>query len=63
VYNSSMSDLREVVALATSGRLDLTHSVSHTADLGEAVEAFDTLAGRPRGLVRMVLTTGGSADG
>jgi propanol-preferring alcohol dehydrogenase len=63
VYNSSMSDLREVVALATSGRLDLTHSVSHTADLGDAVEAFRTLADRPPGLVRMVLTTSGSADG
>jgi 2-desacetyl-2-hydroxyethyl bacteriochlorophyllide A dehydrogenase len=63
VYNSSMSDLREVVALATSGRLDLAHSVSHTADLGDAVEAFTTLANRPKGLVRMALTTSGSADG
>jgi len=63
VYNSSMSDLREVVALATSGRLDLAHSVSHTADLGDAMEAFTALANRPKGLVRMVLTTGGSADG
>ena len=63
VYNSSMSDLREVVALATSGRLDLTHSVSHTAELGDAVEAFRTLADRPSGLVRMVLTTSGSTDG
>jgi len=63
VYNSSMSDLREVVALATSGRLDLAHSVSHTADLGDAVEAFNTLADRPSGLLRMVLTTTGPADG
>jgi 2-desacetyl-2-hydroxyethyl bacteriochlorophyllide A dehydrogenase len=62
VYNSSMSDLREVVALATSGRLDLAHSVSHTADLGDAVKAFTTLADRPSGLVRMVLTTTGSGD-
>jgi 2-desacetyl-2-hydroxyethyl bacteriochlorophyllide A dehydrogenase len=63
VYNSSISDLRAVVGLATSGRLDLTHSVSHTADLEDAVEAFTTLADRPKGLVRMVLTTRGSVDG
>lgn len=57
VFNSSIADLREVVALAESGRLDLSHSVSHTADLADAPTAFQTLAERPQGLVRMVLTT------
>lgn len=58
VYSATMGDLREVVALARSGRLDLSHSVSHVADLGDAPEAFALLEQRPPGLVRMVLTTG-----
>jgi propanol-preferring alcohol dehydrogenase len=58
VFSSSLADLRAVVELARSGRLDLSGSVSHTADLADAAEAFELLAGRPAGLVRMVLTTG-----
>ena len=58
VYSATMDDLREVVDLARSGRLDLSHSVSHVADLGGAAEAFALLEQRPPGLVRMVLTTG-----
>lgn len=58
VYSATMDDLREVVELARSGRLDLDRSVSHTADLSEATEAFALLEARPPGLVRMVLTTG-----
>jgi D-arabinose 1-dehydrogenase-like Zn-dependent alcohol dehydrogenase len=58
IYSATMDDLREVVSLALSGRLDLSHSVSHTAELGDATEVFALLEQRPAGLVRMVLTTG-----
>lgn len=58
VYSATMDDLRQVVALARSGELDLSRSVSHVADLGDAAEAFALLEERPPGLVRMVLTTG-----
>ncbi|MFI5436119.1 zinc-binding dehydrogenase [Rhodococcus baikonurensis] len=58
VYSATMDDLRQVVALARTGRLDLSRSVSHVADLGDAAEAFALLEQRPPGLVRMVVTTG-----
>jgi propanol-preferring alcohol dehydrogenase len=58
VFSSSLADLHDVVELARSGRLDLSGSVSHTADLDDAPAAFELLASRPAGLVRMVLTTG-----
>jgi hypothetical protein len=32
IYSSTLQDLRDVVALAQSGRLDLSGSVTHTAD-------------------------------
>jgi 2-desacetyl-2-hydroxyethyl bacteriochlorophyllide A dehydrogenase len=56
-YASSLEDLRSVVAMAQDGRLDLTGSVSHVRRLDDAVAAFNELAARPDGLVRMVLTT------
>ncbi|GAB3081939.1 zinc-binding alcohol dehydrogenase family protein [Nocardioides zeae] len=59
VFSASIEDLREVVALATNGVIDLGGSVSHTADLSDAAAAFATLDARPAGLVRMVLTTSG----
>lgn len=58
VYSSSLADLRDVVHLASTGRIDLAGSVSHTASLDDAADAFRMLDERPAGLVRMVLTTG-----
>ncbi|WP_214109381.1 alcohol dehydrogenase catalytic domain-containing protein [Acrocarpospora catenulata] len=58
VFASSLEDLRAVVDLALSGRLDLARSVSHVASLDRAEHAFAQLDSRPPGLVRMVLTTG-----
>ena len=58
IYSATMDDLRDVVALALGGRLDLSRSVSHTAELSDATEAFALLEERPAGLVRMVLTNG-----
>jgi len=56
VYSSSMADLRAVARLATSGVLDLSASVTHTVPLAEAPSAFATLAARPPGMVRVVVT-------
>jgi 2-desacetyl-2-hydroxyethyl bacteriochlorophyllide A dehydrogenase len=56
VYASSMTDLRAVAQLAVSGALDLSASVTHTFPLAEAAEAFATLAARPPGMVRVVVT-------
>jgi propanol-preferring alcohol dehydrogenase len=56
VYSSSMEDLRAVAELAVSGTLDLSGSVTHRFPLTEASEAFRTLAARPPGMVRVVVT-------
>ena len=58
VFSASLADLRDVVDLAAAGRIDLGGSVTHTASLDDAADAFRTLDERPAGLVRMVLTTG-----
>ena len=56
VYSSSMQDLRAVAELARSGALDLSGSVTHEFPLADAREAFRTLAVRPPGMVRVVVT-------
>ena len=57
VYASSLQDLRDVVDLAERPNgLDLASSVTHTAALEDAAQAFAQLESRPPGLVRMVLT-------
>ncbi|MBO0690949.1 MAG: alcohol dehydrogenase catalytic domain-containing protein [Candidatus Dormibacteraeota bacterium] len=54
-YTSTLEDLRESVALAVAGRLDLTGTVSRRLPLAEAAAAFRMLDERPPGLVRLVL--------
>jgi D-arabinose 1-dehydrogenase-like Zn-dependent alcohol dehydrogenase len=54
-YASTIADLGAVVHLATSGRLDLSASVSHRLALERAAEAFELLARRPPGLARVVV--------
>ncbi|MGI5131031.1 alcohol dehydrogenase catalytic domain-containing protein [Pseudonocardia sp. CA-107938] len=62
VYSSSLADLRDVVDLASAGRIDLSGSVTHTVSLDDAPDAFRTLDARPAGLVRMVVTTGAAGE-
>lgn len=57
VYSSSMQDLRAVAELAVSGALDLSASVTHRFGLNDAAEAFQTLAARPPGMLRVAVTT------
>ena len=52
---STLGDLRSVVELAGSGRLDLTASVSHRRSLPETAEALALLQERPAGLMRVVV--------
>lgn len=54
-YASTLSDLEAVVELATSGRLDLSASVSHRVPLDRAPDAFKLLDERPSGLSRIVV--------
>lgn len=54
-YTSSLSDLQAVAGLVSTGRLDVSDSVTHRLPLEQAVTAFDLVAGRPAGLVRLVL--------
>ncbi len=54
-YVSTLEDLREVTALARSGRLQLGAAVSHRIPLADAPHAFALLEERPPGLRRMVL--------
>ncbi|HLH69818.1 MAG TPA: alcohol dehydrogenase catalytic domain-containing protein [Candidatus Dormibacteraeota bacterium] len=54
-YISTLEDLRRVVDLARSGRLDLTASVSCRLPLERVEEAVRLLQRRPPGLVRVVL--------
>jgi propanol-preferring alcohol dehydrogenase len=53
---STLSDLRNVVELASSGRLDLSASVSHRLSLTETADAMALLEERPPGLMRIVVT-------
>ena len=62
VYSSSMDDLRAVAELAVSGALDLSASVTHQFPLADAPEAFRTLAARPPGMVRVVVTVPSSTN-
>ncbi|HTX07891.1 MAG TPA: alcohol dehydrogenase catalytic domain-containing protein [Solirubrobacteraceae bacterium] len=54
-YASTIADLGAVVHLATTGRLDLSASVSHQLPLERAAEAFELLERRPTGLARVVV--------
>lgn len=56
VYCSTLADLRAVVELARSGKLDLSGAVSHRVALADAAEAFALLERRPPGMVRVVVT-------
>jgi 2-desacetyl-2-hydroxyethyl bacteriochlorophyllide A dehydrogenase len=52
---STLEDLRRAVELATSGRLDLSTSVTHTRPLTDTATALALLQQRPPGLVRVVV--------
>ena len=54
-YASTLSDLRAVAELATSGKLPLDGLVSHVIDLKNAPDALDILEQRPPGMVRVVV--------
>jgi len=54
-YTSTLADLQTVAELATSGRLDLSASVSHRVPLEDAAEALQLLERRPVGLSRVVV--------
>jgi propanol-preferring alcohol dehydrogenase len=56
VYTSTIDDLRSVVDLVTGGLIDLTGSVTHRFPLDRVQDAFRTLAERPPGMVRVVVT-------
>ena len=56
VYTSSLQDLRDVIALVESGRIDIGSSVTHTFPLHQAPEALAALEQRPPGMVRVVVT-------
>jgi D-arabinose 1-dehydrogenase-like Zn-dependent alcohol dehydrogenase len=58
VYSSTLEDLRQVVALARGGALDLTGSVTHSVPLDRAGEAFRLMERRPPGMVRVVVESG-----
>jgi 2-desacetyl-2-hydroxyethyl bacteriochlorophyllide A dehydrogenase len=53
---STLEDLRSVVELASSGRLDLSASVSHRLPLSQTAQALAVLEERPPGLMRVVVT-------
>lgn len=54
-YTSTIDDLRRVVALVRDGRLDVSGMATHRLPLDRAAEAFDLLARRPDGLIRVVV--------
>jgi 2-desacetyl-2-hydroxyethyl bacteriochlorophyllide A dehydrogenase len=54
-YASTIADLRAVVELAASGRLNLSAAISHRVPLARAQEALETLEQRPPGLSRVVV--------
>jgi 2-desacetyl-2-hydroxyethyl bacteriochlorophyllide A dehydrogenase len=55
VFSSSLADLRTVTDLLTTGTLDVAASVTHEFALSDVKAAFETIDGRPPGLVRAVV--------
>ncbi|HKC18184.1 MAG TPA: alcohol dehydrogenase catalytic domain-containing protein [Candidatus Dormibacteraeota bacterium] len=54
-YVSTLADLRAVIKLARSGRLDLSGAVSELVPLAEAPQTFERLERRTEGFARLVL--------
>jgi propanol-preferring alcohol dehydrogenase len=54
-YASTIADLGAVVHLATSGRLDVSKTISHRVRLEHAPDALALLERRPPGLARVVV--------
>ncbi len=54
-YASTLTDLKAVAELASSGKLPLEGLVSHVIDLDDAPDALDILEQRPPGMVRVVV--------
>jgi threonine dehydrogenase-like Zn-dependent dehydrogenase len=57
-YSSSLADLRAVIDLVRSGRLDASAWVTHRLPLTEAPAALALAAQRPAGTVRVVVECG-----
>lgn len=57
-YSSSLADLRAVIELVRSGRLDASAWVTHRLPLAEAPAALALAAHRPAGTVRVVVECG-----
>lgn len=55
-YSSTIADLEAVVDLASRGAIDLSGSVTHRFPLDDLNDAFATMAARPPGMVRVVVT-------
>ena len=54
-YGSEAHHVTELIELAASGRLDLSHSVSEVMPLESAAQALDKLANKVRNPIRIVL--------
>jgi propanol-preferring alcohol dehydrogenase len=54
-YASTIADLGAVVHLATTGRLDVSKTITHRVPLERVAEAFELLERRPAGLARVVV--------
>ncbi|MGH7760209.1 MAG: alcohol dehydrogenase catalytic domain-containing protein [Candidatus Dormibacteraceae bacterium] len=54
-YVSTLADLRAVLKLAISGRLDMSRAVTEVLSLTDAPHAFDRLERRGEGVARLVL--------
>lgn len=54
-YASTLADLRAVVAIARSGVLDLSTSVSHTFPLDQVLDAIRLVEARPKDLTRVIV--------
>jgi threonine dehydrogenase-like Zn-dependent dehydrogenase len=54
-YTSTLEEARRVMALAGSGQLDLSRSVTHRFPLDQVNQAFDCLRDRSRNPIRVVL--------
>ena len=54
-YGSEAHHVTELIALAASGRLDLSHSISEVVPLEKAAEALDKLANKVGNPIRIVL--------
>ena len=55
-FSSTINDLQAVVDLASRGVIDLSGSVTHRFGLDQVDQAFGTLAARPPGMVRVVVS-------